>query len=367
MKRLLWFLWFGASIAVNAQTGLPIWVHDVYRRINYPPEQWHTGFMQDRLKPNENAAAMLKTIERDAINKLAESIIVTVDSEMQVDNANSRQERGSSSETGATSIKQKIRTVTSATLINLDVNSYYDPSTGLLYAFAAIKRSDLYNYFLTQLNMDIDKAETAVKVLKQYFIANNKSSGRNKIKEIKGLFSDIRFYRTMINVTNPDANGKNVPPRREDELYSTFEQLLFSFDTNIIVYINCQWEQKGIKNDAFKKDPGILCDIITQALNENECIITNDIGKADFELKLITSTTQRSSGNDSYGIISYYANAKVSLYDRTEKKRLMDFNIINDSNVYAAGRSPEDAATKAFKLPALKNTIMDKILPAIKD
>jgi hypothetical protein len=33
----------------------------------------------------------------------------------------------------------------------------------------------------------------------------------------------------------------------------------------------------------------------------------------------------------------------------------------------AAGKSPEAAATKAFKLPALKNKILEKILPKIKD
>jgi len=360
MKRLIWFLCLWASVAVNAQTNLPIWVHDVYRRINYPPEFWHTGFMQDRLRTNENANTMLRTMERDAINKLAESIIITVESETQVDNI---------SNTGAANLNQKVKTFTSATLINLDVNSYYDPSTGMLYAFAAIKRSDLAAYFQQQLNADMGKAETAVKVLKQYIVSGSKSSARSKIKEINRLFDDIRFYTTMISMANPDDLDKqqNTSPAKIDELNRSFQQLLFGFDTNIIVYINCRMEQKGDKNDAFKKDPGILCGIITQALNENECIITKDITKADYELNLITSTTVRSDGNDAYGIISWYANVRGSLFDRHEKKQLVDFIVMNDKNVYAAGKSPEDAATKAFKLPALKNIIMDKILPIINN
>jgi hypothetical protein len=58
---------------------------------------------------------------------------------------------------------------------------------------------------------------------------------------------------------------------------------------------------------------------------------------------------------------------KGSLYDRTAQKQLVEFNILNDPNVYAAGRSPEDAATKAFKLPALKEKVMNLILPKLKD
>jgi len=362
MKWLLCFLWIGASIAVYAQTEPPIWVHDVYRRINYPSEQWHTGFVQDQLKANEDANSKLKTLERDAINRLAESIIVTIEGETQVESGNDN------SETGAAGFRQKVKTVTSATLVNLDVNSYYDPSTGMLYAFAAIKRSDLSSYYQKQIMIDINQAETAIESLKQYIAAGKKSSARSKIKETNRMLDDIGLYRTMLHVANADTTSNNaMKPGREDELHRALEQILVGYNMDIIVYMDCQSEQKGANNDTLKNDPGVLCGIITQALNENECAITDDIGKADFVLTLITSTTQRSDGSDSFGIISYYANAKGSLYDRSEQKKLVDFNILNDRNVYAAGKSPEDAVIKAFKLPVLKKMIMEKILPAINN
>jgi len=359
MKWLLCLLWIGTSIAVYTQTNPPIWVHDVYRRINYPPEQWHTGFVQDQLKANEDASSKLKTMERDAINQLSESIIVTIEGETQVESGSGN------SETIAANFKQKVKTVTSATLINLDVNSYYDPSNGMLYAFAAIKRSDLYNYYQKQIAMDLDQTETAIELLKQQIAAGKKSSARSKIKEAKRNLDDIRFYRTMLHVANSDTN--NMQSGREDELRRTLEQIQMNSNTDISVYIDCRFESNDSNNDVLKNDPGVLCGIITQALSENECIVTNDIKKADFVLTLVTSTTQRSDGNDQFGIISYYANVKGSLYDLTEKKYLVNFNILNDPNVYAAGRSPENAAIKAFKLPALKNMVLEKILTTIKD
>jgi hypothetical protein len=155
--------------------------------------------------------------------------------------------------------------------------------------------------------------------------------------------------------------------RRADELDRTFDKILTGFNPDIIVYVDCRLEKKGDGHDVFRNDPGILFDLIVRALNEHQCVIADDVGKADFELILITSTTQRSDGSDPYGIISYYANAKGSLYDRTEKRQLVDFNILNDPDVYAAGRTPEDAAIKAFKLPALRDRIIEKILPEIID
>ena len=364
MKRLLLLLWIGTSMAAWSQTNPPIWVHDVYRKINYPPEKWHAGFVQARLQAGEDAVGKLKTMERDAINQLAEGIIVTIESETQVEN-NSGQSGGS--DNAVTGIRQKVKTATSATLINLDINSHYDPETGMLYAFAAIKRSDLASYYQKQLLLDVSKAETAIEALRRYIGEGKKSSARGKIKEANRLLDDIRFYRTMLSITNAELNDKELQSGREDGLHRSLEQILSGFESSIVVFMNCQLEKNGARNDAFASDPGILCGIIRQALNENECIMTDDVRQADFELKLITSTTQRSDGNDQFGIISYYANVKGSLYDHTEKRQLADFIIMNDPNVYAAGNSPENAATKAFKLPVLRNMVLEKILPLIID
>ena len=87
-----------------------------------------------------------------------------------------------------------MKTVTSATLVNLEVNSFYDPSTDMLYAFAAIKRSDLSNYYHKQITTEISKAETAIEVVKQHIIAGKKSSARSNTFKIRPK---------VLNVNNP--------------------------------------------------------------------------------------------------------------------------------------------------------------------
>ena len=363
MKIFLCFIMIGMSMIVCAQTSSPIWLHDVYRKINYPPEQWHTGFVQDRLKPDADAGSVLKTIEREAITQLAESIFMTIESETQSANT------GENDETGATSpLKQSIKTFTSATLINLESNSYYDPETGMLYAFAAIKRSDVSKYYQNRLTTDLASLETAIEVIKQHITAREKRNANLKIKEAQALLADVRLSRTLLNAGSAgsaSSDDARLQTGREDELHHALEQLLSGFNGNLMVYVNCQSEQKGQRHDALKENQDIFCNIIAQALNENNCLITDDVHQADFELKIITSTTQRSDGADPYGIISYYANAKGTLYDLVAGRQLVDFYVVNDPQVYAAGRTPEDAAIKAFKLPALKEMVMEKILPAI--
>jgi hypothetical protein len=133
------------------------------------------------------------------------------------------------------------------------------------------------------------------------------------------------------------------------------------------VYADCRYEFNGYKDDAFSSDPEIICDIIKQALNENECSVVNDEIEADYTLTLIAYTKQRSDGSGDNGIISYYANVKGTLYNHKTKKKIVDFSILNDPDIYAVGKSPEIAATRAFKLPILKQKILDKILPKIKN
>ncbi|HPW65458.1 MAG TPA: hypothetical protein PLY32_00460 [Salinivirgaceae bacterium] len=63
--------------------------------------------------------------------------------------------------------------------------------------------------------------------------------------------------------------------------------------------------------------------------------------------------------------MSYYANVKGTLYNKITNKKTVDFTFFNDPDAYAAGRTPADAATKAFRLPALKDKILEKIIPNI--
>jgi len=368
MKRLLFFLLMNLSLVGWAQTSPPAWTQDAYRERNYPAQEWYAGFVRDRLKPGANAGNALKALERDAQNQLAESIIVTIEGETRVENTSRQRQSGDySSEVITTDYRQAVRTATTATAVKTEVRSYHDTSTDMLYAFAAVKRADLAAFYKTQINVDLNKAETAVGVSGQLVSAGKKMNARRKIEEAKQILTGVSFYRDLLVAVDALADERELQTQRGSKLQRTVEQLLINLEQSTFVYLNCSYEYKGYKDDAFSSDPNILCDIIAQALSENECSITDNKEEADYELTLITSTTQRSDGKGQYGIISYYANVKGSLYNRMTQKKTVDFSILNDPDVYSAGRSAEDAATKAFKLPALKNKVLEKILLKIKN
>ena len=368
MKCRLLLLWAFLPVMVWAQTTPPSWAQDLYRERNYPTSEWYTGFVRDRLKTGADAGNALKALEKDAQNQLAETIIVTIDGSTSVDNTSYQyQSGGKNSEVITTHYQQAVKTATTATTVKTEVKSYHDQATGTLYAFAAVRRADLAAFYTKQIDVDLNKIETAIEVSEQLVAAGKKMSAHRKIEEAQKILAGVTFYRDLLIAVNAGATESDLQTKRFNNLQRTVAQLLIKLEQNTFVFVNCSYEYKGYKDDAFSSNPGIFCDIITQALSENSCVVADNKEEADYELTLITSTTQRSDGSGQYGIISYYANVKGSLYNRLTQKKTVDFSILNDPDAYAAGRSAEDAATKAFKLPELKKKVLDKILPKIKD
>ena len=257
------------------------------------------------------------------------------------------------------------------------MKTFHNTSTGEIFAFAAVRHVDLADYYRKKIDLDLSKAETAVSVSEELTSAGKKISARRKVEEARSFLLDVYSCADLlaaVTVGNDDPNKMVTPVWRRHidragELMRTVERLLINLENNTFIFMDCRYEKRSVKDDAFRGiDPGILCDIIAMALNENECTITESRDEADYILTIITSTTQRSDGKTgSHPILSYYANARGNLYNIATQRQAVTFTIFNDPDCYEAGRDAQDAATRAFNLPDLKNKVMEKILPAIKN
>jgi hypothetical protein len=368
MKKLLITLLAGLPLCVCGQAALPLWTQDAYRERSFPAEAWYTGFARDRLKAGANAAEALKALGRDAQNQLAESIIVTIEGSTQVENASVQHSGGGqAAEHTTTSYRQAVKTATQAKTVKTDLKSHYDPATGMVYAFASVRRADLAAFYQKQVSIELGKVETALAVTEQLVAAGKKMSARRKCFEAEKILDGIALEQSLLAAVNPEADDDALQTARSSSLVQAVEQQLIDLEQSTFVFVDCRYEYKGYKHDAFGRDPGIICDIVKQALSENECSVVDDDAEADYTLTLAASTAQRSDGTGASGIITYYANVKGTLYNRRTKKKTVDFAILNDPDAYAAGKSPEEAATRAFKLPALREKVLEKVLPKIKN
>ena len=342
----------------------PDWLDTAFRETTFPANVYYTGFAYGNAPQGKSLQEAMQQIKTDAQADLSKKISLKISSQSQT-NIAAVSTNGQYNE--SENFFNQATTKSATEVVGLKTESYYDQATKIIYAFASVKRDDLSEFYKKQINVGLNKAETTIGVSKQLATANKKISARRKIEEAKQILNDVSFYCDLLVAVDVESNDSSLQTGRGRELLHTVEQMLIDLEQSTLVYINCSYEYKSAKDNAFNSDPCIFCDIIAQALSENECSVTGNKEEADYELTLITSTAQRSDGKGEYGILSYYANVKGTLYNRLTKKTTVDFSFLNDPAAYASGKSPEDAATKAFKLPELKNKVLEKILPKIKE
>ena len=348
----------------------PEWTQSAHRESAYPAAEWYTGFAFNNLRAGENVATALSTLQQNALNAMTERIIVTVRSTSELTTTRQqRQSGGSTEEEINRDYRQAVQTATTATTVNTDVRTHYNAATGEIFAFAAVRRSELAAFYRRQLNVDLNRAETAVGVSEHLVEAGRKISAREKVMEARATLADVYSYIDMLAaVSATAADQSDLQLDRAGDLMRTVERLLIHLEQSTFVYIACSHEQRGGRNDAFSSDPGIFCDIIAQALTQNDCAITDSREEADFILTLVTSTTMRSDGvTGQFPILTYYANVRGTLFNRATNRQTASFTILNDADAYEEGRDPQDAATRAFNLPALRNKVLESILPRIRN
>jgi hypothetical protein len=369
VKFILTVLLAGLPFGIYGQAISPLWTQDGYREQHYPAGEWYIGFVRDKLKTGAEVGKTLKSLEQDAQNQLAESIIVKIEGSTKVENSSQsiQRENNQQAEVITSDYQQAVQTATTATTVKSEVKSYHEPSSGMVYAFAAVRRADLAAFYQKQIEVDLTKIETAMSLAEQLAAAGKKMSASRKCHEANDFFAGIALYQDLLIAVSPEAGENVLHIEHSKKLQQSISQSIINLEQSTFVYIDCQYEYKGSRDDAFSSDPGIICDIMKQALSENDCSIVDDAAEADYTLTLIAYTTMRSDGTGAQGIISYYANVKGSLYNHLTDKKTVDFAFLNDAQAYSTGKSPEIAATRAFKLPALKEKILEKILPRIKN
>ena len=367
VKRVLFclFLLSAVSAFVLGQAP-PSWINGSARDVSFPSETFFTGYTQGNVRAGESVDAAKQRLLRDAQGLLAESIRMTVRSQTASQTVSTRTDRA---ERIDAVVDASVETVADAEIVGINSEQpYHDAQTGIIHAFAWVNKAEMATYYRRQIDMALSRVETAISVAEELVTARRRMNARRTVSDARSIFGELDAFRDMLITVDPRSDENSLQVQRSSNLMRTVERMLVELQQSTFVYLTCQHELRGGNDDAFSTDPGILCNIIAQALSENECAITTDREEADFEITLITSTSFRGVARlrDSEFVI-YYANVRGTLYDRATQRRTAEFILINDPDAYAQGRSPEDAATRAFRKTELKDKVLESILPRIKN
>ena len=363
MRRLCLLVFIISGFSLAAQ---PRWLNETIREIEYPSSDYYTGFATERWSGDPDLSVALESVKINARNDLSESILMTVSGSSSMVGSSYQLSNGkTTSEITRQQFTQKMQSSTASILVSQDVRTYFDAHSSMLYAFTNVKKSDLAAYYARRISDLYEKAESLFRDFESMTDYGKIREAKEKLSLSEQEADSIEPYFILLSAVDPN----HAALQRFPEVLSLYNRICergARLNKGPSIAVKDSFLLSGTDDDAFRSDPRILVPKICQSLSESGYLLAEEGDEADYELRIETSTSLRSRPVNGFGILSYYVNVSGKLTNLHTGKEIITFTIFQDPNFYAAGPSPESAASRAFQKPTLKETIINQILKALE-
>jgi hypothetical protein len=332
----------------------PQWIQDEWRSARYPSTEWHTGFAKDKAKGSPGKAEY-ETIEKNAQNKLSESVTVkiqgTTTSEENIAFKVQQTQRGENkSETINRDYTKRVTSTSNAVLAKMETHSYFDEKNGYIYGFAAVRKKDLADFYRSNINSLFAFAEKEFIRLEVLEEQGKKNSAFGRIQVIEDSLKNVSYWGTLLQAVESDNSYR----KREQDFWQRINDAKKSLEHGTSVYLDIS----GISDTEF------FAERLGAQMQERQCncAISENASNADYNVKIrvkLGSCIENKLNN--FGEIYCYASANVSVNNLKYKKPL-DVKI-PDAKGGWGNRNKEKATDEAIK--ELTNSLAEKIIQSI--
>ena len=188
MKKLLLILLSVLSLTVFAQTE-PNWYDNDMRRAFYPPGQYFVGYAEGQRMGSESVGVATERLKNAARVEAVSTIRV------HVKNTTVNQALSQTLRTMEGTFRQSAREFSSATQTTVDmeipglqIESWRNPQTGEIAAFAYVKKSTLIRQLEKKITVGLTKIETAMDQIDQLVANGQKLQARDLAEKTVPLF-----------------------------------------------------------------------------------------------------------------------------------------------------------------------------------
>jgi hypothetical protein len=338
------------SLSVFAQNFAPDWVEESWRSARYPKSEWYTGFVIDIVKGQPDSKAY-QAAEKKAQNKLSESIIINIQSVSATEQTSTQMQSGkNTSETINMNYRQEITSTSSTVLAKVDVKSYYDKNSGYIYAFAAVRKKDLADFYRSSISSIFAFADKEFALAKQLAEQGKKNSAFGRIQIIEDSLKTVSYWGSLLQAVESD----NSYIKQEQDFWQKLSGAKKALERGTTVYLDIS----GIEDTKY------LAGKLGAQMQEKQCncTIAKNASNADYVVKIrIKLGNCIENALNKFGEIYCYANANVSVNNLKYKKPL-DVKIPEAKGGW--GNSNREKATD-MAIEELTNNIAEKIIQSI--
>lgn len=335
------------AMSVFAQDPAPQWVEESWRSARYPNSEWYTGFARDKVNGQPDSK-LYQAIEKEAQNKLSESIQIQIQSTAKAQTTSRQQAQAGNNfkESIHSNYSNSITTQANAVLAKVDSKSYFDKKTGYIYGFAAVNKKDLADFYKSRISSLFSYAEKELFIIEQLAETGKKSQALSKVRAIEDSLQNIGFWAYLLQSVVSD--NSHAEQEKAFGLRVNSAKMLLQNGTAIYLDIS------GSSNYDFNEQLGAQM----QNMKCN-CTITAERENADY-LVAVNIKLSPCSKND-YGEVYCYANATVTV-DNPKYKKPVNVKIPEAKGGWTNGNT-DRATEEAFK--SITNSLAEKIVQTI--
>jgi len=338
--------------AHGQQNIAPQWVNDGWRSANYPQSVWFTGFSQDGLKSGANTAAAIQRVEQDARNKMVESISSRITSASRNETFSNRVSTGTQSkEVVEKTYGQIIQTSTSAVVAKTELYQYHDAQNSRVYAFAAVKKSTLADYYANMIESGLGDAERNIGLAKQSAESGKRKDATDKLAEGRKKIESLDYYRDLLIAVDDNGLARGQGDR-VTRLLKEIDAALVEAESIMPVFVT------GTET-ILSASADIIVPALQTLLNDNGCRIAENQKDAGYILKIEAKACKAE-----YDTRFYHSESCVKVTLTNVKTGKAEVTVANLTGPKESGRNAHEAAEEAFKsvVPQIWEKVSGKIM-----
>lgn len=298
MKESVPFLLLLATITAFAQQ--PAWDNDNQRMTDYPSGTYFTGFAEGQRRSNESSALALKRLSDAARAEAASTIRVHIQST--TTNKGLSQTIESMSGTFYRSVEEfesKTTTSVDMQILGLQVETWTNPSTGSIAAFAWVKKTTLIKQLEKTITVGLTKIETSLDQIDQLIATGQKIQARELATNTLPKFKEVDEAQKLLAAVDENADEESLQLQETRTLQNRLTGLVAQLKHGINIYLKC------IAN-LFGASYGDLAGAIQGDLSKMGCSFVSSPEQSDWAI-YVNAPARQYNKSDVGGYSSYFA------------------------------------------------------------
>lgn len=339
MRRLLILLFSALSLTAFAQQ--PNWYTDSQRAANYPKAQYFTGYAESTPMSGERVEVVAQRLKDAARVEALSTIRVHVKNNT-TNNALSQTLRSSEG-----TFRQSMREFTSSTTTSVDmkipglqIEAWCDPQTGIISAFAYVKKSTLIRQLEKQITVALTKVEMSLDQIDQLIATGQKLQARSAAEKALPLFAEVDEAQKLLVAVDADATEETLMLNETRQLQQRLMAMVAHLKNALTICIQCD-------ASIFGTNYPTLSSTLQGHLSKLGCNFVSDPTTADWVVEIQSQAREynvMTMGNVNTYFV--YVDANVSITKTATGQRVYE-NMFTEKGGHT--HNYEQAARDAYK------------------